>query len=360
MSHKNLSAREVIRAKIQALSTTGTPIKQISRILGVARNTVKLWKDKNSVVDADRPGQPTKMSPVTKRMIKRDLKENFEGSISKVTKKLNLSKHYLKKNKKIGRTAVHNFVKSTPWGRKAFKAPEKQILTQKNINDRKKFGETVMKMGYLDEGERGQEKRRYILWTDESTFELNWKSGRHNQRYRTESRKDVPPHLTPKFSAKVMVAGGFCAQGVTKLHFVDPKAKVNASYYREKILPIYLGAMKDKELFPVPRKTTFMQDGATPHSEKQNMALLESQCFNLWGKGVWPGNSPDLNPIENLWAILKEKVYQSPIPTTMEQLKVRIEKSWKSLPPELLSKMAESFKRRVDSMMAADCHHTKY
>lgn len=34
-----------------------------------------------------------------------------------------------------------------------------------------------------------------------------------------------------------MVAGGFCTQGVTKLHMVSG-GTVNAAYYKDKILPL--------------------------------------------------------------------------------------------------------------------------
>ena len=47
----------------------------------------------------------------------------------------------------------------------------------------------------------------------------------------------------------------------------------------------------------------FMQDGAACHHSK-----LVSYFFKNIETLDWPGNSPDLNPIKNLWAILKDKV----------------------------------------------------
>ena len=41
----------------------------------------------------------------------------------------------------------------------------------------------------------------------------------------------------------------------------------------------------------------------------------------------WPGNSPDLNPIENLWTLIKKKV-STLNPTTLDELKWTIKKIW--------------------------------
>jgi hypothetical protein len=41
----------------------------------------------------------------------------------------------------------------------------------------------------------------------------------------------------------------------------------------------------------------------------------------------WPGNSPDLNPIETVWAWMKKKL-QDPNCTTLQQWKEAILKVW--------------------------------
>ena len=59
----------------------------------------------------------------------------------------------------------------------------------------------------------------------------------------------------------------------------------------------------------------------------------------MWGVGVCPGDSPGLNPIENIWAVLKDSIYIEPIPTTIDALKIRLDKTCNSLFINLLKKL---------------------
>ena len=49
-----------------------------------------------------------------------------------------------------------------------------------------------------------------------------------------------------------------------------------------------------------------MQDGATPHTAGPYMCQIEKTINDVWKD--WPGNSLDLNPIENVWALLRQSV----------------------------------------------------
>ena len=73
-----------------------------------------------------------------------------------------------------------------------------------------------------------------------------------------------------------------------------------------------------------------------------------------------PGNSPELNPIENLWAIIKNSAYQEAIPKDVNELKARLDETWNSLPLELLQKLFNSFKTKIYEMMTNNGGHTSY
>ena len=51
----------------------------------------------------------------------------------------------------------------------------------------------------------------------------------------------------------------------------------------------------------------FMHDNAPVHTARIVRALLEELGIKVM---IWPPYSPDLNPIENLWALMKAEIYR--------------------------------------------------
>ena len=110
----------------------------------------------------------------------------------------------------------------------------------------------------------------------------------------------------------------------------------------------------------------FMQDNAPCHTSKKS-----SKWFS--GKGIpvmdWPTNSPDLNPIENLWRDFKERFHvhfcdtKSTISTSKdatEKYAEGLRKVWREQGLELAMKLVELMPRRVQAVLAAKGGPTKY
>lgn len=75
----------------------------------------------------------------------------------------------------------------------------------------------------------------------------------------------------------------------------------------------------------------------------------------------WPANSPDLNPIEHLWALLKQrlKCYDQP-PKGKHELWDRVVMEWNRITVEECQRLIESMPRRCAAVIAAEGGHTKY
>ncbi len=131
------------------------------------------------------------------------------------------------------------------------------------------------------------------------------------------------------------------------------KSTVNAAIYQE-ILEHFMLPSADKLYGDA--DFIFQQDLAPAHTVK-----CTKSWFNDHGVTVldWPANSPDLNPIENLSAIVKRKMRDTR-PNNADELKATVKETWASIPPQQCHKLITSMPRRIEAVIKAKGAPTKY
>jgi hypothetical protein len=68
-------------------------------------------------------------------------------------------------------------------------------------------------------------------------------------------------------------------------------------------------------------------------------------------KDDWPPYSPDLSPMENLWARLNQLITANGHPQTDEQLKVAVIAAWMSLDKDDINAYVRSFPGRLQAVL---------
>ncbi len=148
-----------------------------------------------------------------------------------------------------------------------------------------------------------------------------------------------------------MIWAAMSSAGVGPLCFL--KSTVNAAIYQD-ILEHFMLPSADKLYGDA--DFIFQQDLAPAHTAKGTKSW-----FNDHGLTVldWPANLPDLNPIENLWGIVKRKMRDTR-PNNADDLKAAIKETWASIPPQQCHKLITSMPCRIEAIIKAKGALTKY
>ncbi len=143
-----------------------------------------------------------------------------------------------------------------------------------------------------------------------------------------------------------MIWGALSSAGVRPLCFL--KTNVTVPVYKD-IVEHFMLPSADQ----LSKDFIFQQDLAPAHTAKS--------WLNDHGVGVldWPGNSPDLNPIENLWGIVNRKM-RNKSPKNADELKATVKETWASVPPQQCHKLITSMLRRIEAVIKAKGAPTKY
>ncbi|CAK9809246.1 Transposable element Tc1 transposase [Anthophora quadrimaculata] len=73
----------------------------------------------------------------------------------------------------------------------------------------------------------------------------------------------------------------------------------------------------------------------------------------------WPSQSPDAKPIENVWALMKQKLQGKRL-HSVKGLSNQIRQIWRSLPVSYAERLVESMPKRCEAIIANAGDWTHY
>lgn len=210
----------------------------------------------------------------------------------------------------------------------------------RHISNRKKFCMNMLK--------KSKEELNKIVYSDECRIDL-YPKGRIFVR--------TTPYLQKKFkyvrktfreaNSSINIWGCIKSNGERCIKLF--KNNLDSYKYQSIIEETYLPTHQEDHVF--------MQDGAKCHTSRSTMRYFETKGVTVMGD--WPAQSPDLNPIENLWAYLKFRLrnYET---KNIDQLWTNVCNEFNNIPNSYITKLYDSVPKRLRLCLYNKGWHTKY
>ena len=147
---------------------------------------------------------------------------------------------------------------------------------------------------------------------------------------------------TVKRGGSIMLWGCFSASGTGNL------VKVEGTMKKEGYVKILKENLRQSAAkLGLGHLFVFQHDNDPKHTSILVKNYLQKTKVNIID---WPAQSPDLNPIENLWGELKTKVHARG-PSNLEKLERFAKKEWAGIPQETCHRLVENYNKRLQAVI---------
>ena len=181
------------------------------------------------------------------------------------------------------------------------------------------------------------------LFSDETAFQLFCNTIKHWYK----GARPIRP--MPKDRTKILAWGGFCVKGKTSLFCF--RRIMDGKFYTE-IIEKHLPEVRNM----LRNNWRLQQDNDPKHTSRIAKEFLNNNVPEVMD---WPSNSPDLNPIENLWAIIKRDV-ELRRPKNLSELEQFLGEEWEKIPNSLLSNLVNSMPQRCKEVIEKNGERISY
>lgn len=336
-------------ASIKVRISRGESSRQIASSLGVSKSTVN--KIRGSLgQDTPRPkaGQKPKLSDRDKTQVASLIRRGEARTATEAAKIFNQD---LPEDKRVCAQTV----------RRALVAKRLECRNNKKRPALKPSHRRARLAWAQEHREWTVDDWKRVVWSDETKVNRICSDGvQYGWVEVGDALSDRAVTETVKFGGgSVMVWGCMSWLGAGILHKVV--GRMDSHQYidilKAGLLPTIENIGRDPEL-PPPDQLIFQQDNDPKHTAGITKAWFEEEGIKTL---KWPAQSPDLNPIEHLWAHLKRKLGEyRESPGGVHDLWHRLKEEWVKIPKEVCQSLIESMPRRIGAVIKAKGGHTKY
>jgi len=192
-----------------------------------------------------------------------------------------------------------------------------------------------------------------VLFTDETKINRFGSDGR--QYVRRRSGEEFAPKCTTStvkgFGGSIMVWGCFRSSGTGPTHRISGVMDQH----------VFVDEVCERVLLPfarqnLPRNFTLQQDNDPKHTSRKAKRWFRKNRIKVM---TWPSQSPDLNPIENLWNDVKKAVKNTK-PSNLNELEQVVKDCWANIPEARCRSLVDSMPRRCAAVIKSKGFPTKY